>query len=304
MIEEEKQAVTEGEDLVWQVVAFTLGDQTFAVNVNKTREILQWQTVRPLPESHPALLGLATIRGEVIPVVDLGSFLAVETDVSIEGKKLIVTEFDGTKAGFAVDGVRRIYNVTSSQLDSTLTGTFMSENLLYVIKLEGENILMLDFEHILQAVNPSSHSRMEAGRDKVLSVIERLGDASRFRVMVAEDSPLMADMIKGALGEGGFTRLESVPDGRTAMERLLVAEEEGRPFDLLISDVEMPVMDGLGLVRMVKSESRLSSMPVVMFSSIMTESIRNKARAAGSQAEISKPDIDTLLETVCGLLAE
>lgn len=304
MIEEEKQAVTQGQDLVWQVVAFTLGDQTFAVNVNKTREILQWQTIRPLPESHRALLGLATIRGEVIPVVDLGSFLAVDSEVPTEEKKLIVTEFEGTKAGFAVDGVRRIYNVNSSQLDSTLTGSFMSENLLYVIKLEGDNILMLDFEHILEEVTPSSRKRMEADRDKIQSVTERLGDASRFRVMVAEDSSLMAEMIKGALEEGGFTRLESVPDGRKAMERLLVAEEEGRSFDLLISDVEMPIMDGLNLVRMVKGEPKLSSIPVVMFSSIMTESIRNKAHAAGSQAEIAKPEIDTLLETVCGLLAE
>jgi two-component system chemotaxis response regulator CheV len=163
---------------------------------------------------------------------------------------------------------------------------------------------MLDFEHILQEVNPSSRKRMKAGQDKVLSVIERLGDASRLRVLVAEDSSLMAEMIKGALEEGGFKRLESVPDGSQAMERLLVAEEEGHPFDLLVSDVEMPVMDGLKLLRMVKSEPRLSSMPVVMFSSIMTESIRNRAREAGSQAEISKPDIDTLLETVCGLLAE
>lgn len=300
--EERQEQKTGGDELIWQVVAFTLGEQLFAVNVNKTREILRWQSIRPLPESHRALLGVATIRGEVIPVIDLGGFLGIESEVPKEDKKLIVTEFEGTKAGFAVDGVRRIFNITSSQLDSTLTGSFMSENLLYVIKMEEENILMLDFERILQAVNPSLSRRMAAGRGTVEAITRSVGDASSYRILLAEDSPLMAEMIKGALEEGGFTRFDSVPDGKKALTRLLAAEEDGRPYHLLVSDVEMPVMDGLTLVRNLRSDSKLQRLPVVMFSSILTETMRKKAKEAGSNAEVSKPEIDTLLERVCQLL--
>ncbi len=304
MWEEEQKQQSGDEELIWQVVAFTLGDQNFAVNVNKTREILRWQTIRPLPESHAALLGVATIRGEVIPVVDLGGFLGIESNVALEEKKLIVTEFEGKKAGFAVDGVRRIYNITSSQLDSTLTGSFMSENLLYVIKMDEENVLMLDFERILQAVNPSFSRTMETDREKAEAVARRMGDTSAYKILLAEDSPLMAEMIKGSLEEGGFTRFDSVPDGQKAMERLLAAKEDGRPYHLLISDIEMPVMDGLTLVKSLRAEARLQDLPVVMFSSILTESLRNRARDAGSQAEVSKPEIDKLLDTVCDLLGK
>jgi two-component system chemotaxis response regulator CheV len=135
-----------------QVVVFSLGEEVFAAPVEIVREILRWQGVRPVPHAHHSLLGVSTIRGEVIPVIDLAAFLEIEGAVPTDQKKLIVLEFaTGQKVGLAVDGVRRIYNIPLDQMDYTLKGTFLGDYLECVIKQEEENILLPDFEKIVAA---------------------------------------------------------------------------------------------------------------------------------------------------------
>lgn len=284
----------------WQIVVFLLGNQHFAINVDKTREILRWSGARDVPQTHKAMRGITTIRGEVIPLIDLRSYLDIEPCVDLENSKLIVAEFNRMKFGFIVDGVDRIYRINSNELDATLTGTFLGDNALYVIKREGRNILLLDYERIVQVVNPSLAEGFRLDGDISGETRRKLGDTDRYKILVAEDSPLIRKLVQGALAAGGFHNLEMVGHGKAAWDRLV---EDGDDFALLLTDIEMPKMDGLTLTRRVKEDKRFSHIPVVVFSSVMAEDIKRKAQSIGADAQITKPEIHKLLETVVELLS-
>ncbi|MDR1580871.1 MAG: chemotaxis protein [Synergistaceae bacterium] len=285
----------------WQVVVFLLGNQYFAINVDKTREILRWPGVRGVPQTHPAMKGITTIRGEVIPLIDLRTYLDITPEVELDDAKLIVAEFNKMKLGFVVDGVDRIYRINSDELDASLTGTFLGENSLYVIKREGRNILLLDYERIVQVVNPGLADQFKV-EDRVSADISgALGDLDEYKILVAEDSPLIRKLIQEVLVSGGFHNLEVVGHGKAAWDRL---SEDGDDFDILLTDIEMPKMDGLTLTRRVKEDSKLSRIPVIVFSSVMAEDIKRKAQSIGADAQITKPEMTNLLEKVVELLSK
>jgi two-component system chemotaxis response regulator CheV len=285
----------------WQVVVFLLGNQYFAINVDKTREILRWPGVRDVPQTHPAMRGITTIRGEVIPLIDLRTYLGITPCAELEEAKLIVAEFNKMKLGFVVDGVDRIYRINSDELDASLTGTFLGENSLYVIKREERNILLLDYERIVQVVNPGLADQFKVENKISADASSALGNLEEYRILVAEDSPLIRKLIQEVLVSGGFHNLEVVGHGKAAWDRL---NEDGDDFDILLTDIEMPKMDGLTLTRRVKEDNRLSHIPVIVFSSVMAEDIKRKAQSVGADAQITKPEMAHLLEKVIELLGK
>jgi two-component system chemotaxis response regulator CheV len=283
----------------WQVVVFLLGNQYFAINVDKTREILRWPGARDVPQTHRAMKGITTIRGEVIPLIDLRAYLEIEPKVDLDSSKLIVAEFNKMKLGFVVDAVDRIYRINSDELDASLTGTFLGDNALYVIKRDGRNILLLDYERIVQVVNPGLADQFKLDRKVAAGAAEGLGDTDDYKILVAEDSPLIRKLIQDALISGGFHNFEMVGHGKAAWDRLV---EDGDEFDILLTDIEMPKMDGLTLTRRLKEDKNLSHIPVIVFSSVMAEDIKRKAQSIGADAQITKPEMLNLLETVIELL--
>ncbi len=287
----------------WQVVVFLLGEQAFAINVDKTREILRWTGVRPVPQSHPAMLGITTVRGEVIPLIDLRTYLGIDSERERDLDKVIVAEFNKMKLGFVVDGVERIYRISSEEMDSTLSGNFLGDDALYVIKREGRNILLLDYERIVQVVNPkiAEAYHLDPKRDRRNVLPPDLGDPNDYKILVAEDSPLIRKLIQDALGVGGFHNVELVSHGKAAWDRLVDPDER---FDLLITDIEMPKMDGLTLTRRLREDDRFATMKIIVYSSIMAEDIRRKAASVGADFQITKPEIGSLVDEVCRLLAE
>ncbi len=297
-MEETKRIQTEVGTNEWQVVVFLLGSQFFAINVDKTREILRWPGVRPVPQSHPAMLGITTIRGDVVPLIDLRIYLGIQPGTEEEQSKLIVAEFNRMKLGFIVDAVDRIYRINSDELDASLTGTFLGENALYVIKRDGRNILLLDYERIVQIVNPSVAERFHPDREKMAKIGQMIEHPEAYHILVAEDSPLIRRQIHAALTEGGFTNIEMVENGRLALERVF----SGDHYDLLVTDVEMPQMDGLALTRRIKESSDHKGLPIIVFSSIMADDISRKASSVGADMQITKPEIHMLLEHVVELL--
>jgi two-component system chemotaxis response regulator CheV len=285
----------------WQVVVFLLGSQYFAINVDKTREILRWPGVRDVPQTHPAMIGITTIRGEIIPLIDLRTYLDITASVEREESKLIVAEFNKMKLGFVVDAVDRIYRINSDELDASLTGTFLGENALYVIKREGRNILLLDYERIVQVVNPGLADQFKLEGKISPGLTNALGDLDEYKILVAEDSPLIRKLIQDVLISGGFHNFEVVGHGKAAWDRLA---EDGDDFDILLTDIEMPKMDGLTLTRRVKEDTRLARIPVIVFSSVMAEDIKRKAQSIGADAQITKPEMQNLLEKVVELLGK
>ena len=197
------------------------------------------------------------------------------------------------------DAVERIYRINSDELDSTLSGSFLGENALYVIKRDGRNILLLDYERIVQMINPALSEQFHVDSDVAKNVGKKIGDPNSFRILVAEDSPLIRKLIQDSLAQGGFQNVELVGHGKAAWDRL---QDEGDVFNLLITDIEMPKMDGLTLTRRVKEDPRLKGTPVIVFSSIMAEDIKRKAQSVGADVQITKPEINLLVDKVCDLL--
>jgi two-component system chemotaxis response regulator CheV len=294
-MQEVRKVTTEVGTNEWQVVVFYLGDQPFAINVDKTREILRWHGCREIPETDSAMIGITSVRGEVLPMIDLRISLGIKSDVPLEQTKIIIAEFNETKLGFVVDAVERIYRINSEDLDDSLTGTYLGEWVLYVIKRDSRNVLLLDYEAIVQKICPHTAITSRMDESAIKRIVEDLGDPSQYRILVAEDSPLIRRQIEDVLSAGGFTNVKIVPDGKTAHDLVIVEEED---FDIVITDVEMPKMDGLTLTRKIRENSATKDVPIIVFSSIMAEDIKVKAASIGANYQVTKPEINMLVEFV------
>lgn len=301
-MQEVKKVITEVGTNEWQVVVFFLGDQSFAINVDKTREILRWPGCRTIPNAPRAMTGITSVRGEVLPMVDLRVFLGIESKMQPDQCKVIIAEFNEVKLGFVVDAVERIYRINSEDLDSSLTGKYLGEWILYVIKRDKRNVLLLDYEAIVQEISPQLSMQHKWDPSKVQSLVQGIGgDPAAYRIIVAEDSPLIRKQIKDSLEMGGFTNLVICSDGREAFDIIMKEEQK---FDLLITDVEMPRMDGLALTRRVKENEATKNIPIIVFSSIMAQDIKLKAASVGARYQITKPEIAQLVEYVVKIIKE
>jgi two-component system chemotaxis response regulator CheV len=228
-------------------------------------------------------------------------FLGIDSKVEMEQCKVIIAEFNEVKLGFVVDAVERIYRINSEDLDATLTGKYLGEWILYVIKRDARNVLLLDYEAIVQTISPqlSMNQRWDAAATHALTEdIENLAD---YRIIVAEDSPLIRKQIKDSLESGGFSNLTLCSDGKEAYDMIV---EEGTHFDVLITDVEMPRLDGLALTRRVKENEATRDLPIIVFSSIMAQDIKVKAASVGAKYQITKPEISQLVEYVAKIIKE
>ena len=283
----------------WEVVVFSLGSEAYAINVNKTREILRWQGCRPVPTTTAAFVGITTVRETVLPLVDLRVFLGVDSPVPMEETKVMIAEFNDIRLGFLVDSVERIHQVSAGDLDSSKMSGVSDKWVLYVIKNDARNILLLDYEAIIQDTAPAVTQHM-FDRSRLSAYLSQVGNVEDFHILVADDSPLLRQQICDILEQTGFNSVYPVKDGAEAHELLLEKHEN---FDLLISDIEMPVMDGLTLVSDLRQDPQTASIPVILFSSIMVQDLLEQANRLKIQ-HVLKPDIYRLVENVMAVYKE
>ena len=294
-MQEVKKVTTEAGTNEWQLVVFVLGEQTFAINVDKTREILRWPGCRAIPDAPVALIGITSVRGEVLPMVDLRIFLGIQPTTPLEQSKVIIAEFNEVKLGFVVDAVERIYRIKSEDLDASMTGKYLGDWILYVIKRDSRNVLLLDYEAIVQTISPQLVIQHSGDPSKAASMMKDVGHPADYHIIVAEDSPLIRKQVEDALIASGFTNLTLYPDGKAAYDAIVRERER---CDLLITDVEMPQLDGLTLTRRVKENPETTNIPVIVFSSIMSADIKRKAASVGANMQVTKPEITQLVEAV------
>lgn len=281
-----------------EVVEFTIDGRTYAINVSKVREIIRPVTQMPMPDSHPCVMGVFRNREEVLPLVDLGKWLGATAAPDPARAKIIIAEFNRQKVGFLVHSVNRIHRVSWADLESPDRGSMVTTRATVgFLRLgkgspEGERIVfLLDFESMVGEISPQ---REDSG-------FQEDAEARRRRqgkvVLIAEDSHLVRKMLRQRLEEGGYTVIVN-KDGVEAWERL----DEGAAVDLIISDIEMPRMDGHHLTRRIKGDPRFAGIPVVLYSSMIHEEVRRKGESLGADAQICKPDLAHVLGTVDQLL--
>ena len=275
----------------------------YGVNVAKVLEIIRNQPTTSMPQMrHKAVLGAFSHRnGKIVPLVDLALYLGKE---AVEGAepKIIVTEFNNINTAFLVSGVNRIHRLSWSEVEEP--GDFiqnMSANTVTgVVRLEGRVVFILDMESIVAALNPALAIRLDEFRSAA-----KAGEAS-YTVLHADDSAHVRSLVKSLLEDTGHFNVIQVTNGEDAwrlLERLKKdCEASGTPMSKMvqavISDIEMPRMDGLTLCRKIKEDNALRYLPVALFSSLITDKLEHKGESVGADAQFAKPDLQQLSEKV------
>ncbi len=281
-----------------EVLVFTLGGGSFGLNVAKVREVIRPVSSVAAPHQHPSVLGMFTIRGAVLPVVDLAVHLglAVRDPATARPEgRVIITEFNGTKTGFLVDGVEQIHRVSWSRIQpapEVNIGAQAAETYgctTGVLELDGRLVLMVDFESVADSI--LVEKRLHVDRVENTSEVDR---ASK-RVVIAEDSPFMRQLIREVFLNSGYTMVEVYTDGQAAWEAV---SKPGPKIDAIVSDIEMPRMDGLHLTRRIKDTPHLKGVPVVLFSSLVSADNMKKGKQVGADVQVSKPELSEMVRLV------
>lgn len=268
----------------------------FGMNVAKVLEIIRKPPVTGVPgKRHEAALGTFNLRGRVLPLVDLGLWLGKGAREDANDK-VIVSEFSGVVTAFIVSGVTRIHRMTWEQVEppGKYLQAFSHDSITGVVRFDKRIVFLLDMEHIIGSMDPST--RLSTYTDQAA---ETGGEG--FHVLVADDSPSIRNTIAHCLERAKFT-VTRTTCGREAWDQLKVWEKEaqaaGAPItdfvNLVISDIEMPEMDGHTLTRTIKNDPTLSRLPVILFSSLISSVVREKGEKAGADDQISKPDLPHL----------
>lgn len=285
-----------------EVVMFEVDSGLFGINVLKVREIINAVDVTVIPNSHPNVEGIIRLREEVLPVVNLAKVLEVPESENPENDKFIISELNQVKIAFRVHHVSRIYRISWEQIEkpSDLSAGEQAYA-IGIIKLEDQMSILLDFEKIVVEIDPKSGVNVES--------LEVLGPRERStkKVVVAEDSGVLRQLLKDTLTEAGYGNLQFFENGKEAWEYLesLANDESTEPkeeVNLIITDIEMPQMDGHHLTDRIKKNQRLKDIPVVIFSSLITRDLFHKGETVGASAQVSKPQIVTLVETIDSLI--
>lgn len=284
-----------------EILHFKVANVHYAINVVKVKELLQIENLSKVPSCHPAIAGLSLIRGEMISIIDLLQVLESQKNEKVEKGMTLVCEFNQIKVGFAIDEVLGINRIGWSDIkkpDDITSNSLIIGN----INLNNEIVMLLDFEKVVMDINPATG----ISEDRIISApsdIKREGK----KIVLADDSPLIRKVLLDALTKAGFTRLKMFDDGLEAKDFLdHLLEKKGDAFkedvDIVITDIEMPNLDGHSLTRYIKEHKKLRVLPVVIFSSLITKDLLHKGEAVGADAQLSKPEIEKLVGVMDDLL--
>jgi len=284
-----------------EVIEFIVNGNHYAINVVKVKEVIQMPKngLTKLPDPKPEIAGLILCRNEIITLIDLKYIITKQITKNV-GSKIIICEFNKIKVSFNIDDVVGVHRIKWSEIRKP---DDLSENSLAVgnILLDGKVIIMLDFEKIVTDICPSSG----ISEDRLIEIDYK--DRSDVKLVLADDSALIRRLLKDTLTKAGFKNLRIFDDGKQTLDFFKgLVEEKGEAFNkyaqILITDIEMPQMDGLTLTRMIKEDVVLKKLPVVIFSSLITSELKHKGESVGADAQLSKPEISELVDTIDKLL--
>lgn len=284
-----------------EILEFALENHHYGINVAKIREILQYQEVTPVPNTHPSVEGVFMPRDTMITVISLKKCLNLGEQE--KNGLFIITNFNKLDIAFHVDEVIGIHRVSWEDIikpDSTLNGQNGSVS-TGVVKMNDKLVVILDFESIVSSISPEVGLRT----NDIDSLDER--QRSDSPILIAEDSPLLSKLITDCLKKAGYANLIVTANGQEAWDKLCEFKAAGdacSKVHCIITDIEMPQMDGHRLTKLVKSDDELKDIPLVIFSSLVNEEMKRKGAQLGADAQLTKPEIGKLVEAIDQLIAK
>lgn len=285
-----------------EIVEFRIGENYFGINVAKVKEIIPFTKPTSIPNSHPCIRGIFKPRDEVITAVDLPRYLNFPEEKSDQAR-YIISHFNQITVGFLVDAVVGIHRISWEKVEKPDETIFSGHEGIAtgIVKLEEKLIVVLDFEKILADISPNTGIQV--------ADVSKLGQRNRSEkpILIAEDSKMLANMLLDSLHAAGYTFVTVMPNGKEAWDMLeAIKKDKSKPWkervSLLITDIEMPRMDGHSLTKKVKDDEDLQELPIIIFSSLIDDQMRRKGEALGADDQISKPEINRLVETIDRLI--
>lgn len=285
-----------------ELLEFTVGSQHYGINVAKINELCPYIEPTLVPNSHEYIEGIFMPRERIITVIGLARALGIQTDPDTSKDMYIITNFNKLHTAFHVNQVLGIHRVSWEDIakpDSTISsnGNGVATG---IIKIEDRIIIIIDFEKIVTEVNPETGLK--------LSDIDAMGERSRHDcpILLAEDSPLLLEMLKKCLLKAGYSHLIPTTNGLEAWTTLDRMMQDGgvigQDVAAVITDIEMPQMDGHHLTKRIKTDPRFEGLPVIIFSSLVNDEMRHKGEELGVDAQLSKPEIGRLVQQLDILL--
>lgn len=277
-----------------EVLEFIIAGNSFGINVAKVRELRQYENIQIIPHSHPNIEGIIKPRDEIFTIVDLAGYLGLPASENTDHDIFIVAGFNKMNLAFHVHDIKTIHRLSWQSIekpDVTIFGG--TEGVVTgIAKCDGRMISIIDFEKIVYDISPLTGIQY--------SEIDDLGQRpnSEKPILIAEDSLLLRNMILESLHRAGYTKVTATDNGEECWNKINEYREAGilsQSVSAVITDIEMPKMDGMRLTKLIKDDKELGNIPVVIFSSLIDVEMRRKGEEVGANAQLSKPEIGHLV---------
>ena len=285
-----------------EIMEFTVGGELFGINIAKIREIMRAQETKRMPNSHNFVEGIFKQRGEVITVIDLAKCLNIERIENKSHDIFILTHFNKLNFAFRVESVVGIDRVSWEDIKKPDKVIYSGEESVATAIAEYKDrlITILDFEKIIADISPETSITLDR--------LDELGDRveSQKKILVAEDSMMLSNLIIGFLHKSGYKNTVKFNNGKEAWNYLTEAKNSGLPISnyvsCIVSDIEMPLMDGHRFTKLIKTDDELNHIPVILFSSLISDELRIKGQEVGADEQITKPEIVELVSIIDRLI--
>lgn len=270
------------------------GRQRFGINVFKVQEVIQCPPLTQLPGSHPVVRGIANMRGKTITVMDLSQTIGGPPLTNIEGRFVIITEYNRRVQGFLVGSVDRIVNMNWGDILPPPKGAAKGSYMTAVTRVDEELVEIIDVEKVLSEI-------VTVPEDISEGVIEEDAIDETQHVLIADDSSVARNQVKRVLDRLGVMTTVC-NDGKQALDQLKAWSSEGRRvsdfLSLVISDVEMPVMDGYTLTTEIRKDPELANLQVILHTSLSGVFNQSMIEKVGANSFLAKFEPDELARVV------
>ncbi|MBF0321147.1 MAG: chemotaxis protein CheV [Nitrospirae bacterium] len=274
----------------------------FGMNVAKVMEVIEAPKIEPKSHSQdPCFMGTIPLRSHIVPIIDLSVWLKINR-LKNDYENVIITEFSRSVQGFIVSGVTEIHRFLWKDVipPNEYINRLGTNVIIGTLIKDDHFIQLLDLEQIISVLNP------ESADQRWQTTVKAQKD---YMALVAEDSPTIRLMLKKNLELANF-RTNIVNTGEDALNWLKKTQEQaakegkgiGDFVDIVIADIEMPKLDGFTLTKRIKEDKALQKLPVILYSSIITDDLIHKGKSVGADCQVCKPDMDKMAEFAIQLI--